>query len=531
MLSGISKAKLLSTEGVSTGGTRRADRGVPGGSVLSGSISSGLGGSGTDKNGSQTEGSVLAGKQNSQQNGPIIMEPPTVQRFGSHTHSTTGTSTGEEGSRNQEPMQKRNARKQNRREEGSERSETGAKRLTDLTPPLNASRLRPIRQQTRNAVVSILVGGEVCVEFLKRKDGCDRVVEVQRISQDGMKVMTYLPNNGKGFPVSDRPPSPPPEETVSHSYHNLPSKYWKKYQYAAKFVHLVRSKTPKITLYSDQAKCMVMENGPHPDLEACFYNGGRVHVSSSGVVVTDAEGSTHNQPTLEDKPNLPGSLQVLLEHIQDLYQKCLEVESTVASLESRVGHGPYFPIILNRKPTQEELEHKSGETRMSTNKSRHHLESPPKALSQVKQQIPLGSTTSPSVAPLVSASVCSYDGTVVSTKSGVPSRVADRIPISSNCGEDFKSANQHDRDEVLKRLYVHNVGWASQMVSGEIRIQYNDGSELAVKSSVALVTYHDTEGNVNIYGKQDRLPLTVREKLSQLSTIVEMFVSKASPPD
>lgn len=85
--------------------------------------------------------------------------------------------------------------------------------------------------------------------------------------------MTYLPNNGKGFPVSDRPPSPPPEETVSHSYHNLPSKYWKKYQYAAKFVHLVRSKTPKITLYSDQAKCMVMENGPHPDLEACFYNG------------------------------------------------------------------------------------------------------------------------------------------------------------------------------------------------------------------------------------------------------------------
>lgn len=36
------------------------------------------------------------------------------------------------------------------------------------------------------------------------------------------------------------------------------------------------------------------------------------------------------------------------------------------------------------------------------------------------------------------------------------------------------------------------------MVSGEIRIQYNDGSELAVKSSVALVTYHDTEGNVNM---------------------------------
>lgn len=32
----------------------------------------------------------------------------------------------------------------------------------------------------------------MCVEFLKRKDGCDRVVEVQRISQDGMKVTKNL---------------------------------------------------------------------------------------------------------------------------------------------------------------------------------------------------------------------------------------------------------------------------------------------------------------------------------------------------
>ena len=36
---------------------------------------------------------------------------------------------------------------------------------------------------------------------------------------------------------------------------------------------LVRSKTPKITLYTDKAKCMLMENGPSPDYEACFYDG------------------------------------------------------------------------------------------------------------------------------------------------------------------------------------------------------------------------------------------------------------------
>lgn len=60
---------------------------------------------------------------------------------------------------------------------------------------------------------------------------------------------------------------------ASYTYHDLPTRYWKKYHYLAQFVQLVRSKTPKVTLYSDQAKCMLMENGPNPDFEACFYSG------------------------------------------------------------------------------------------------------------------------------------------------------------------------------------------------------------------------------------------------------------------
>ncbi len=54
--------------------------------------------------------------------------------------------------------------------------------------PLCALRLRPIRQKTRNAVVNILDSGEVCLEFIKSKDGRDQVMEVFRISPDGHKV-------------------------------------------------------------------------------------------------------------------------------------------------------------------------------------------------------------------------------------------------------------------------------------------------------------------------------------------------------
>jgi hypothetical protein len=58
-----------------------------------------------------------------------------------------------------------------------------------------------------------------------------------------------------------------------HTYHDLPSRYWKKYQYVSEFVSMVRSKTPKVTLFTDQAKCMLMENGPNPDYQVCFYDG------------------------------------------------------------------------------------------------------------------------------------------------------------------------------------------------------------------------------------------------------------------
>lgn len=38
-------------------------------------------------------------------------------------------------------------------------------------------------------------------------------------------------------------------------------------------MQLVKSKTPKVTLYTKYAKIMLMENSPNADLEVCFYDG------------------------------------------------------------------------------------------------------------------------------------------------------------------------------------------------------------------------------------------------------------------
>lgn len=58
-----------------------------------------------------------------------------------------------------------------------------------LPPRLNTQRLQPVRHKTKNAILSILASGEVVVEFLKHRiQGEERVVEVCRISADGIRV-------------------------------------------------------------------------------------------------------------------------------------------------------------------------------------------------------------------------------------------------------------------------------------------------------------------------------------------------------
>jgi polo-like kinase 4 len=51
----------------------------------------------------------------------------------------------------------------------------------------------------------------------------------------------------------------------------------------SRFVNLVRSRTPKITLYAKKAKCMMMLNQPAPDFETVFYDGELVY--SCSIVV------------------------------------------------------------------------------------------------------------------------------------------------------------------------------------------------------------------------------------------------------
>lgn len=64
-------------------------------------------------------------------------------------------------------------------------------------PPLNSERLLPTRFKTKSCILSILPLGEVVVELVKSKYNEDRVMDVCRISKDGLRIVVYQPDAGR----------------------------------------------------------------------------------------------------------------------------------------------------------------------------------------------------------------------------------------------------------------------------------------------------------------------------------------------
>ncbi|KAM7403042.1 hypothetical protein PAMA_003798 [Pampus argenteus] len=365
------------------------------------------------------------------------------------------------------------------------------KTLRDVVPPLCASRLKPIRQKTKNAVVSILDTGEVCMELLKSHSGQERVKEVLRISCDGSMVTIYQPNGGKGFPVLDSPPAPP-EDILICSYEDLPEKYWKKYQYASKFVQLVKSKTPKVTLYTKYAKVMLMENSPSADLEVCFYDGAKTHKTSELVRVVEKSGKSYTVKGEVGLSGLSPESRFYVELSDEGHSMCLSLEAAITAEEQRsTKNVPFFPITIGRRPA-------NADSVCSSSLPSHPV--PP-------------DTASPPQPPQITPSMISYDGSDFTSASLNKKSSPVRQELVQSTGK------------VVKSIFVPNVGWASQLTSGEVWVQFNDGSQLVVQAGVSCISYTSPDGRITRYKENEKLPEHVKEKLHCLSTILGLLAN------
>lgn len=370
--------------------------------------------------------------------------------------------------------------------------------LRSITSPLIAHRLKPIRQKTKKAVVSILDSEEVCVELLRECASEGYVKEVLQISSDGTMITVYYPNDGRGFPLADRPPLPT-DNISRYSFDNLPEKYWRKYQYASRFIQLVRSKTPKITYFTRYAKCILMENSPGADFEVWFYDGAKIHKTENLIHIIEKTGISYNLKNENEVTSLKEEVKVYMDHANEGHRICLSLESVISEEEKRSRGSSFFPIIVGRKP---------GNT-----SSPKALSAPPVDPSCCKgeqasaSRLSVNSAAFPTQSPGLSPSTVTVEGlghTATATGTGVSSSLP-------------KSA------QLLKSVFVKNVGWATQLTSGAVWVQFNDGSQLVVQAGVSSISYTSPDGQTTRYGENEKLPEYIKQKLQCLSSILLMF--------
>ncbi|XP_032670106.1 serine/threonine-protein kinase PLK4 isoform X2 [Odontomachus brunneus] len=345
-------------------------------------------------------------------------------------------------------------------------------------PPLNTNRLLPTRHRSKNAIHTILDNGEVCTELIRRRNGMEKIQEVARISGDGLRVILYKLD--VSLEVGSQPPPLPSRGADSiYSYENLPACHHRKYMYAFLFVKLVRAQTPKLTLYTQRSKCLFMENGPEPDCQVHFYNGVKI-VRENGVVKIIKGNDTFVEGEFS------ADLENYHEHYSECYQHCLLLESTLTSLETATGHS-CFPVIIGRKPL----------TALS--------DAP---CLQGKENISHGTNSTP-VLPSFEAS-CSVVSTITSRSR--------------------KTNSMYSSNNNTNKVAVPGIGFATKFTSGDIRIDYKDGSALIVspQNHSGDIMYESNNGDVMRYNKHYQqnleVPHSVHEKLLQLPTVIKYLI-------
>ncbi|RNA38913.1 serine threonine- kinase PLK4, partial [Brachionus plicatilis] len=226
-------------------------------------------------------------------------------------------------------------------------------RIQDCVSPLKAGStlLRPTRQASKNAVLNIMDGNEVVLELIKVKKSQQFIMEVIRIEPDHDLITIYQPNGGKGSPIANRPPPLPPHSQlyVQYSYATLPQNYWKKYDLASKFVRMVRSRTPKITLHTDEAKCILYDTSP--DFEALFYQGTKFHIAKEGhVKITNADGTSISLESNSRSTCLSPEIQDMFEKAHKWHKFCLEEELMREKRKEIYRDIIAFPLTIGRRP-------------------------------------------------------------------------------------------------------------------------------------------------------------------------------------
>ncbi|XP_063934140.1 serine/threonine-protein kinase PLK4-like isoform X2 [Zophobas morio] len=339
--------------------------------------------------------------------------------------------------------------------------------LLKYIKPLCVARLRPITKRVSNRILSIGPLGPnesvVRIEFLSSDS---LVCGSFQVSEDGMEVTVQK----KACDV--------------YRLESLPEKYHKLYEYARSFVELVRSKTPKVTFYTDKARCMLMETLAH--FECKFYESDfkfsldwREEPGAFFVKVVNRTGITCFQGEVSSVSGV--RLPVELERQKDMYPHArenffasLEMEKKLVELEKEKNFPPLFPAVFSRRRELSVWNH--GVQPLSGKQGSRF------------SQFPLANDFSRSYSTLPPVSCVSQS---------------------------------RDRQ---RRTFIAGVGWG-EMFGAILHLLFLDGHQLTFGSTGKEVTHVAPSGDSQTYqiGLNSIVPPKVKEKLEYVQHFIELL--------
>ncbi|UJR22513.1 hypothetical protein I4U23_025563 [Adineta vaga] len=247
--------------------------------------------------------------------------------------------------------------------------DSNTEQIREKLQPLNTQRLKMLRQATKSFIMSIMENGEVVLETMRTKGTKRRIVDVFRVSNDGLRIITYTPNSRHGSPIGDHPPPIPRDKNAYQEYefNQLPSEYWKKYLYAHKFVTLVRSRMAKIILYTPEAKCSLMETGV--DFEAVFLCGVKISIYRENFkyddplkikIINNIDKSESlldfdrvATPNISAVEHFSPEIRQMLDSALTFYSFCLSKDQILEENQRQFPSIQTFPVQFGKKHAQQ----------------------------------------------------------------------------------------------------------------------------------------------------------------------------------
>lgn len=323
---------------------------------------------------------------------------------------------------------------------------------------LSTAHLRPIRQTTRHGVLQILDDGRLLLDFHSEED-------LLIISADGTIISAY-----------SRPWDPCQSLLKSQYRHdNLPLGLKSKYDYARRFVALLRSKTPQIIIVSERIKSYLMDNPAPHDLQVRYSDGTKVEYSPSSkqIIIRDPSGGEERISGLylsfTDRISNPRTRSIVTECMEQ-YRQCLEIAQKIFARRDQ------YPF-----PYTTRLDHSSSDQHVGDS-----------CLAEI---------TAPQMSALISTSMAS-------------------LPSTSRALSDAERSFEY-----AYKTYLPNVGWCLASAAEQFLLLFADGNTVLIDGRRNRVAFHDCHGPTRWLSIDQHLPPMLKQKLAYFPKFVQLLKS------